>query len=275
MKIFQLLLSFLIMQFCLSAFLPGKSLDMPVPDSKLLGFNCTESSGTIDSFSIESTILHRTVDYKVYTPPCYDPAGSVRYPVLYLLHGSSSSNDQWIRLGLQTSMDAMIRAEKIVPFIIVLPKEQAYLEDTRTSKYGSVILEELIPQINKNWKVQTDPAHTAIGGLSRGAGWAIHLGLAHPETFGHVGAHSLALFYADINQIEKWRRLTEEESLPRLYLDIGMQDYLKDSAKKFEIKLSEYSYPHEWHLKAGTHDDAYWTANLPTYLRWYSLGWEE
>jgi enterochelin esterase-like enzyme len=276
MKILPVILPLLIIQSIFSSIFPIQpAIIATATPQTSLNLTCNEKTGKLTALTLESSVLNRTLEYSVYSPPCYDPAGATSYPVLYLLHGSSASNDQWILLGAQTKADEMISDGKINPFLIVFPREAAYNEDTRTSKYGQAILEELIPTINRDWLTLSGPSHTAIGGLSRGAGWAVHLGLAHPEVFGQVGAHSLALFYADINQIEKWRKLTQEEDLPRLYLDIGLQDYLKDSAKKFEIKLSEYSYPHEWHLNRGTHNAAYWSANLPDYLRWYSQGWED
>jgi enterochelin esterase-like enzyme len=276
MKIHLILLPFLLIQFLTGTFLPPNPQDtreMSVDISQQS--TCIEKSGKVETRTIQSVALKRALDYRVYTPPCYNSSVADPYPVLYLLHGSSANADQWIQLGLQTKMDELLAEGKIIPFLVVLPHEAAYLEDTRTSKYGQAILEELIPAVQKNFHVATDPAHTAIGGLSRGAGWAIHLGLSHPDVFGAVGAHSLALFYADINQIEKWRKLTAGDSLPRVFLDIGLQDSLKDSAKKFELKLSEYSYPHEWHLNSGTHNAEYWIENISEYLRWYSQGWEE
>ncbi len=61
--------------------------------------------------------------------------------------------------------------------------------------------------------------------------------------------------------------------LPRIYIDIGLEDPYKDTARVFELKLSEFSYPHEWHLNLGTHNEAYWSSHLGEYLLWYDLGW--
>jgi S-formylglutathione hydrolase FrmB len=66
---------------------------------------------------------------------------------------------------------------------------------------------------------------------------------------------------------------TSEEDLPRIYMDIGLLDFVKDSAKKIEIRLSEYSYPHEWHLNQGTHNEYYWSSHVEEYLIWYSQRW--
>jgi len=79
----------------------------------------------------------------------------------------------------------------------------------------------------------------------------------------------------DYFSIPKWRTQTPEEELPRIYIDIGLQDRYKDTARGFELRLSEYSYPHEWHLNLGTHNEDYWSSHIKEYLLWYNEGWTQ
>jgi enterochelin esterase-like enzyme len=138
----------------------------------------------------------------------------MQYPVLYMLHGQSFNNDQWDRLGMDEAADRLISSGEIAPFIIVFPQECAYLEDTHTSNYGDAVLTELLPWVESHFPVQADPAHRAIGGLSRGAGWALRLGLSHPEQFGSIGMHSLAQFPGDFYQIPIWRKKPQKKTSP-------------------------------------------------------------
>ncbi len=235
--------------------------------------NCSKKTGEVQLFNFDSTTLGKEFFLRIYTPPCFNPYAKTRYPVLYLLHGQSFNDDQWDRLGMDESADLLIENEHIPPVIIVMPEESAYLEDTHTSKYGYAIVEELLPWVEEQFPTQNDKSHRAIGGISRGAGWALRIGLSHPELFGSIGLHSLAQFPGDFYDIPKWRKKTSEENLPRIYMDIGLLDFVKDSAKKIEIRLSEYSYPHEWHLNKGSHNEYYWSSHGEEYLIWYSQGW--
>ena len=115
-----------------------------------------------------------------------------------------------------------------------------------------------------------------MGGLSRGAGWAVHLGLSRWELFGAIGAHSLPIFWADTYHIREWLDGIPSRSLPRIYMDIGEKDRpaILESAMWFEKLLTEKNIPHEWRLNLGYHEEAYWAAHVDEYLRWYAETWE-
>lgn len=253
-----------------SSLLSGQT---PIPTSTPTPTACNETTGQRADHELKSAILNKQLHYRVYTPPCY--SDKQKYPVLYLFHGQSFAEDQWDRLGMFDTADRLITAGEIDPLIIVLPREPDYNLDPRSSKFGQAFLAEILPAVDANFFTIPTRSGRAVGGLSRGAGWAVHLGLANPDLFGSVGAHSLALFPGDINLVSTWRNDTEDEMLPRIYMDDGLQDYLKDSAKKFELRISEYSYPHEWHLNRGSHTETYWQSQVENYLIWYSAGWGE
>lgn len=246
----------------------GTSTPMAVPV-------CGDSKGSLITDSIPSELLKNDIAVQMYTPPCFDNTGKTAYPVLYLLHGQSYKEDQWVRLGITETADLMILSGLLQPLIIVMPGEAAYLEDVRSSKYDDAILKEVLPWVEGHYPAQKSRSGRAIGGLSRGSGWAMHLGLSHPELFGSIGAHSLTQMSGDYYSIPKWRTKTPEEELPRIYIDIGLQDRYKDTARGFELRLSEYSYPHEWHLNLGTHNEDYWSSHIKEYLRWYNEGWTQ
>jgi enterochelin esterase-like enzyme len=236
---------------------------------------CDDSKGSLITDSIPSELLKKDIAVRIYTPPCIDKSGKTAYPVLYLLHGQSYKEDQWVRLGVPETADLLIQSGLMQPLIIVMPGEANYLEDMRSSNYDDAILEEVLPWVEGHFPAQKLRTGRAIGGLSRGSGWAMHLGLSHPDLFVSIGAHSLTQISGDYYSIPKWRTKTLEEELPRIYIDIGLQDRYKDPARGFELRLSEYSYPHEWHLNLGTHNEEYWSSHVKDYLRWYNEGWPQ
>jgi enterochelin esterase-like enzyme len=136
-------------------------------------------------------------------------------------------------------------------------------------------LEEVIPWIDAHYRTVPDRRHRAIGGLSRGAAWAVHLGLSQWGLFGSIGAHSLPVFWEDVPEIQRWIDQIPIEVFPRIYLDIGNQDRpeVMKSALWFEELLTEDGIPHEWHLFSGEHNEVYWKSHVEQYLLWYASGW--
>ena len=195
-----------------------------------------------------------------------------RYPVLYLIHGSTYTDDQWDRLGADEAADRLIADQSIPPLIIVMPRDRAWVEPTE-DPFGEALVSHLIPWVDGNYRTLPDRAFRAIGGLSRGASWAIHLGISRWELFGAIGAHSLPVFWSDTPKIRNWLKSIPEAELPRIYLDIGEKDYLIESAIWFENVLNELDIPHEWYLFPGRHEEAYWQTHLEGYLRWYTQDW--
>jgi enterochelin esterase-like enzyme len=224
---------------------------------------------------LTTPFLRQPLEYRVYLPPCYDRQPAHRYPVLYLIHGQSYTDDQWERLGAGKTADDLISNGDIPPLIIVMPRDRIWEQPT-VDKFGEAVVQALIPYIDQAYRTSPTREYRAVGGLSRGAGWAIHLGLSHWELFGAIGAHSLPVFWSDTAHIPAWLDSIPFESLPRIYIDIGDKDRppILGSAIWFEQLLTRKGIPHEWHLFSGYHEEAYWRAHIEQYLRWYSLGWQ-
>jgi enterochelin esterase-like enzyme len=214
------------------------------------------------------------MEYIVYLPPCYDRQPDRRYPVLYLIHGQNYNNDQWIRLGVVEKADALIADGEIQPFIIVFPRDRSWAQPTQ-DMFGKVLVEGLIPKVDATYHTLPDRLHRAIGGLSRGGGWAVNLGLSNWELFGSIGADSPAIFWTDANRIRGWLDDIPPDELPRIYLDIGKDDgpTIMQATLWFEKLLTDKRIPHEWHLFPGRHEEAYWASHVEQYLRWYGQGW--
>jgi enterochelin esterase-like enzyme len=222
----------------------------------------------VAAVSISPTTLHYALDARIYLPPCY-ASSQQRYPVLYLLHGLNNTENQWVELGVVTTTNQLIAAGAIAPLIIVMPR------DRLDSRYDPAIVEDLLPYVDTNYRTLADRRHRAIGGLSRGAGWAIHLGLHYPDRFSRIGAHSPAIFYGDDTNIRNWAWHMPAGLSPEVYIDIGDNDPVRNSSVWLDQILTWYKIKHTLIIQPGAHVAAYWSAHLPEYLVFYAAGWRD
>jgi len=246
----------------------------PAPTATSTPLACWQQGGRLSDHSLRTERLPLPLEYRLYLPPCYDQQPDRRYPVLYLIHGQNYDHDQWDRLGADEAADRLIASGEIPPLIIVFPRDRSWAQPTE-DMFGQVIADELAPAIDGQYRAIPDRRYRAIAGLSRGAGWAVHLGLSRWELFGVIGAHSLPVFWADTSHIRGWLDAIPPEDLPRIYLDIGEKDRpaILASAMWFENLLNERDIPHEWYLFTGYHEESYWEAHMEQYLRWYTREW--
>lgn len=213
-------------------------------------------------------------EFLVYLPPCYSDQTDLRYPVLYLLHGQTYTQDQWVRLGAPRIADRLIHAGESQPFIMVFPDDRYWYAQPGAG-FGTRLVLDILPHMDKNYRTLPDRAHRSLGGLSRGGGWTIQLGFQFPELFGSLGLHSPAVFNADASGMERTLKAIPEESRPRLWLDVGDADRELPSVRLLMQMLVRNNYVHEYHLYAGDHSEEYWVSHVEEYLRWYVLGWQE
>jgi enterochelin esterase-like enzyme len=235
---------------------------------------CWEGSGRTEQESIPSELLPLPLEFTVHLPLCYDEQIDRHYPVLYLIHGQNYNQDQWERLGASETADRLVAAGQISPFILVLPRDRSWSQPTE-DMFGTVLADKLVPWIDDHYRTLPDRQYRAVGGLSRGAGWAVHLGLSRWELFGRLGAHSLPVFWTDTNHIRSWLDQIPPDSMPEIFMDIGEKDrpQILRSAEWFEQLLTERNIPHEWYLYPGYHEEAYWQSHIEQYIRWYARDW--
>jgi enterochelin esterase-like enzyme len=236
--------------------------------------DCWASGGNVEIGQLETEILVQPLEYTVYLPPCYSEQPERAYPVLYMIHGQNYTDDQWLRLGAGDVVDRLSAAGELPPFIIVMPRDRVWQEPTE-DHFGQAVVDRLIPWIDANYRTIPGREYRAVGGLSRGGAWALHLGLTHPELFGAIGMHSGFAFHSDIPFIRQRLEAMPTELMPRFYQDLGDNDRpeIAASAIWFEALLTHYNIPHEWHLFSGYHEEAYWQSHVEQYLRWYAQNW--
>lgn len=249
-----------------NTFTPSPPTETPSPTP----LTCLTQPGRVEEGLLETTNPPQA--YFIYLPPCYDEKSDTHYPVLYLLHGQTYTADQWIRLGAVTAIDNLILSAETQPFIIVFPDDR-YWNLPPGAGFGQRLVEDIIPYIDSNYRTLPDRNHRAIGGLSRGAGWALRLGFTRWDLFGVVGLHSLAVLQKDASQIAKWIADIPSVSRPSVFMDIGDNDQELIMAVSIEAQFNESGLSHEWHLYSGAHTEEYWGAHVYEYIEWYAEQW--
>jgi enterochelin esterase-like enzyme len=208
----------------------------------------------------------------VYLPPCYARRTDLRYPVLYLFHGQTYDENQWVRLGAPATADQLVSSGEVLPFLIVMPFDP-YPQQPYEYGFDEGFLQDLLPYVDSYYRTLADRFHRAVGGLSRGSSWALHFGLSRPDLFGKIGMHSPIIFASDGLLVEKWLDIIPPDRMPQIYLDISENDQDINNARWLEDIFTVRAIPHEWHLNTGFHTEEYWTAHVEEYLRWYATGW--
>jgi len=250
--------------------LPLTFTPSPVPSSTNIPLACLKNPGRVEAGSLNAT--KPAQEFFIYLPPCYDEKSDQRYPVLYLLHGQTYTADQWIRLGAVSTVDNLILSGASIPFMIVLPDDR-YWNLPPGPGFGQRLVDELIPYIDTNYRTLPDRNHRAIGGMSRGAGWALRLGLTHWDLFGTVGLHSLAVLQKDASEVKDWLAAIPPSSRPSVFMDIGDNDQELEMAQYVESQFNDFGLSHEWHLYSGAHTEQYWGAHVEEYIQWYADEW--
>ena len=243
---------------------------------------CEAAGGQIVPFAeFRSAAARENLPYQVYLPPCYLEYQR-RYPVVYLLHGLNQNERTWESVGVIEALEQGMRLRVLGPMILVMPafgRIGGLNQFPPDPSYETVLIEELLPAVERTFCVIENPRHRAIGGISRGGFWAVSAGLRHPDLFGLIGGHS-ASFDAR-NAPPAFNPLDLALSAPflpesgmRIYLDNAASDPAGRDLELFSSRLSSRGVAHTYIVNpVGGHDEAYWAAHVAEYLRFYAEGW--
>jgi enterochelin esterase-like enzyme len=247
---------------------PAPTLAPPAPIPSATPQTCLGEPGRVVTEEIIADGMARSLPYRVYLPPCYEQDNPSGYPVLILIHGLQSTDSQWDELGVNETADSLIQDGFLPPMVIVMPWERKGLD------FEAAIADVLLPHIRATHAGDGDRRTTGIGGLSRGAGWAMRIGLQHPEEFGAIGLHSPAVLAPDLFYIADWVEAARPTSgLPRLWIDIAERDTSRAGARELAALLDDVGLTYAWSSAPGEHTAAYWSSRMADYLLWYGEPW--
>lgn len=213
----------------------------------------------------------------VYTPPGYD-SGTEKYPVLYLLHGAGGDEDAWSALGRANDiLDNLIASGKAKPMIIVMTNGNAWQTSTLKNvsgvdaptresyakyqgKFEKSLVEDVVPYIEKNFRVKVDKDSRALAGLSMGGMHTITASIEYPGTFGYIGVFSSGIFdaNADMGELEKKFTALKDSGVTKYWVGCGKDDFLMDSNKRLLSILDKTGFEHKYHESEGGHTWANW-----------------
>ena len=194
----------------------------------------------------------------VYTPPGYDAAAAKTYPVLYLLHGSGDDETYWTQVGRANFiMDNLLAANKAKPALIVMPFGHPSREAGAGKAKGGGgagfmekdLLENVIPLVEKEYRVGKDANHRAIAGLSMGGNQALTIGLNNLSRFAYVAGFSFA--GAGANAANTFRTVLDDpdksnKQIKLLWIGCGEEDSLFKGNQGFDQLLTSRNIKHEW-----------------------------
>ncbi len=154
--------------------------------------------GVVSRHVFQSKIANDDRDFYVYTPPNYDPKRRQPYPVLILQHGLGDEANAWIEVGgANVTLDTLINQGKAVPMIMVNPHGYGTAAGPADvdrldmlPTYIRILLEEVMPQVEKQYNVSTQRTDRAIAGLSMGGAEAMYGGLNNLDKFAWLGSFS-------------------------------------------------------------------------------------
>jgi enterochelin esterase family protein len=243
---------------------PSNPAIKPVPPGFAMS-SFVEVPGDTPAFYDSRPVLHgevRMVLYEsktmgvtrwvwIYTPPNYDKSGA-KYPVLYLLHGNGEAQNGWVMNGrANIILDNLIADKKAQPMIVVMPQGHALQganvgplvrltgeTDMFSKRFPQDLLQEVIPLVERNYRVYTDADQRAIAGLSMGGGQALSIGLARTDLFHYVLGFSGAVGGPFMNaETEFGEALSKPEVLNSrlrlLWVSCGKQDFLYPANRQF------------------------------------------
>lgn len=260
----------------------------------LLVFLCANMvhASEVQRLTFLSKHLNRDYAFTIYLPDGYQSTDK-NYSVLYLLHGSVGNENSWLERGkLKETADALLEKKLIPPMLIVMPgHNQSWWADGNDEPAETVLLKELFPYVEKNFRTITTREGRAVAGLSAGGFATVNLTLRYPEMF-IAGAALSPAIYQDLPpknssayrhkvfQVDgkldpaTWRRLNwpsfieaykNKHIIVPLYINSGDHDRLDIAyqAAYFHHVMREYQPKQlEFRVVDGDHEWAVWASTI-------------
>jgi len=243
-------------------------------------YRSTSKRGTVSHPWYDSEVLGINRRLSVYTPYGYEKNTKTKYPVLYLLHGAGGDEEAWISMGRTAQiLDNLIEKGLAEPMIVVMPNgnpdqqaaqtfglpttELDWRKQENRNLYVKSLVEEIVPFIEKNYRVVAKKSHRAIAGLSMGGGHTITASGMYPDTFDYIcplsmGANRSPELDAQLQGIKK-------AGYKLYWLACGNTDFLFDRANELDAALTENGLEHTYFVSEGGHVWANWRYYLNTF----------
>jgi enterochelin esterase family protein len=238
--------------------------------------------GVLHRHLYRSVIFSDMRPFVVYTPPGYDPSAERTYPVLYLLHGYSDAEDAWVSVGrANVILDNLIARGKAKPMLVVMPLGYGNKEviangwwglgkpgvfADSNAKFRDILLAEIIPQVEKAYRVSPDRKSRAVAGLSMGGTQSLLIGLNALDRFAWIGAFSSGGLNEDFDEAYPAVDKNLNDRLSLLWIACGKEDGLMGTNQKLIAWFQSKGVEPMWTESPGGHSFRVWRRYLADFF---------
>ncbi len=239
-------------------------VDIPDPEPALRSVQ-NVPHGELTYGFYESKALGCTRPLVTYTPPGYR-AGSERYPVLYLVSGTTDTEETWFRVGrVNFILDNLIAQRRAVPMIVVMPYGNMLMGTPRPTSleaagmykaFADELVGVIVPYVETNFRAIPEREKRGIAGFSRGGGQSLFTAFSHLDKFAWVGSYSA---YLTPEVFDKYFPAASADpaatnrQLKLLWLGVGKDDFLFPQASAFIDLLAARKIEHRKLITEGGH----------------------
>ena len=239
-----------------------------------------EITGSTPLVHTNQDVPHRNVSYHyykspslgirpvvVYTPPGYTNSSKSSFPVLYLLHGTTDTEETWTKVGrANIILDNLIAQGKAKPMIIVMPYGRAYPKISKAA--GSIrnwdnlqliqkdFLENLFPFVESNYRIKPGKENRAVAGFSGGGGTSLYVGLNNPDIFSWVCGFAPGMLkdeYERNNAVPFADPALTNKRLKLFWIGVGKEDGLYPIVTDYLKLLDDKKITHDTFISDGGH----------------------
>ncbi len=244
---------------------------------QIFDFDPTVPHGTVHLHDYDSKSLGKLRRMRVYTPAGYEQNSRTRYPVLVLLHGGFDTEATWTEYGrAHFILDHLIAWKKAKPMIVVMvngfaERNAGEAKPEQRPGTGTAfeddLLEDVIPFVEKNYRIKPGRENRAITGLSMGGGQSLTIGLTRPERFAWIGGMSASVSKPElvlaglINDPKAANR-----QLKLLWFSCGKSDGVIRPNQALDKTLTEHGVRHTFVPMEGGHEWLVWRRGLEEFL---------
>jgi enterochelin esterase family protein len=255
-----------------------------IPGADFLSIKEEAPHGAVQEVMYKSKSLNTIRRMHVYTPPGYG-IDDKKYPVFYLIHGGGDSDASWSTVGRAgIILDNLISEGKAKPMLIVMPaghltKNFVFSQRSVDSMFRQSelfcedLINDIIPHMEKHYRIMTGPRHRAVAGLSMGGLHTLYAAIAHPETFGYAGVFSSGFFGENgVENFEKehadWLENPAKKNIKLFWFATGKGDILVGGNTRSTVDmLKRYGFTPEYTESEGFHDWNNWRMYLYTFVQ--------
>jgi enterochelin esterase family protein len=239
--------------------------------------------GDVRKVWYQSTTLGTQRRMHVYTPPGYDGSQD-RFPVFYLLHGGGDEDSGWSTIGRAGFiLDNLLSEKKARPMLVVMPNgslprpanlpaakpgtppspEVIAARAAAQARFTNELLKDIIPYVEKNFRVIAGCENRALAGLSMGGGQTLGVVTSNPDQFAYVGVWSAGIFGSAADFEKRQSAFLENadkvnQNVKLFSISVGDKDFTFAGSKNLAELLNKHGIKNELHVSGGGHTWINW-----------------